>query len=111
MRVLAGFLIVAFLLLQYRLWVADDGIREVWQLRTAVAAQNAENDGLRQRNGQLKAEVQDLKKGLTALEERARHDLGMIGPRETFFQVVDAHELPAIRTPLAPATTEAAVQR
>jgi len=111
MRVLAGFLVVAFVLLQYRLWVADDGIREVWQLRAAVDAQNAENDGLRQRNGQLKAEVQDLKKGLTALEERARHDLGMIGPRETFFQVVDAHELPAIRTPLEPATTEAAVQR
>ena len=111
MRVLAGFLVVAFVLLQYRLWVADDGIREVWQLRAAVAAQNADNDVLRQRNGQLKAEVQDLKKGLTALEERARHDLGMIGPRETFFQVVDAHDLPAIRTPLEPATTEAAVQR
>ena len=111
MRVLAGFLLAALVLLQYRLWVADDGLREVWQLRTAVAAQNVENDGLRQRNGQLKAEVQDLKKGLTALEERARHDLGMIGPRETFYQVVDAGNLAPIRTPLEPATTEAAVQR
>ena len=111
MRVLAGFLLVALVLLQYRLWVADDGLREVWQLRDAVAAQNDENEVLRQRNGQLKAEVQDLKKGLTALGERARHDLGMIGPRETFYQVVDASDLPPIRTPLEPATTEAAVKR
>ncbi len=111
MRVLAGFLLVALVLLQYRLWVADDGIREVWQLRSAVSAQNAENDGLKQRNGQLKAEVQDLKKGLTALEERARHDLGMIGPRETFYQVVDSNDLAPIRTSLEPATTEAAVKR
>jgi cell division protein FtsB len=111
MRVLAGFLLIALVLLQYRLWVADDGIREIWQLRSAVAAQNGENDGLKQRNGQLKAEVQDLKKGLTALEERARHDLGMIGPRETFYQVVDSNDLAPIRTSLEPATTEAAVKR
>jgi cell division protein FtsB len=111
MRVLAGFLLAALLLLQYRLWFADDGFREVWQLRSAVEVQQAENDTLRRRNDQLKAEVQDLKKGLTALEERARHDLGMIGAGETFYQVVDAGDLPPLRTPLAPATTEAAVQR
>jgi hypothetical protein len=35
----------------------------------------------------------------------------MIGPRETFYQVVDAGDLAPIRTPLEPATTEAAVQR
>jgi cell division protein FtsB len=29
MRVLAGFLLVALVLLQYRLWVADDGLRNV----------------------------------------------------------------------------------
>lgn len=110
MRVLAGFLLVALVLLQYRLWVADEGTREVWQLQGAVAAQDAENEVLRQRNRQLKAEVQDLKKGLTALEERARHDLGMIGPLETFYQVVDAHDVP-IAAPLAPVTTEAAARR
>ena len=111
MRVLSGLLLAALVLLQYRLWVADDGFREVWQLRTAVAAQQADNDSLRQRNGQLKAEVQDLKQGLTALEERARHDLGMVGVGETFYQVVDSADLPPLRTPLAPATTEAAVAR
>ena len=111
MRVLAGFLIAALGFLQFRLWIADDGYREVWQLKTAVALQETESEGLRQRNGQLKAEVQDLKKGLTALEERARHDLGMIGAGETFYQVVDVADLPPVRLPLAPVATEAAVKR
>jgi cell division protein FtsB len=111
MRVLTAFLIAALALLQYRLWIAEDGYREVWQLKAAVASQEGENEGLRQRNGQLKAEVKDLKQGLTALEERARHDLGMIGSGETFYQVVDVADLPPVRTPLAPVSTEAAVKR
>jgi cell division protein FtsB len=111
MRFLAGCLLLVLVVLQYRLWVADDGFREVWQLDAAVGAQRAENDTLRQRNAQLKAEVQDLKNGLTALEERARHDLGMVAPSETFYQVVDAGDLPVLQRAPAPVTTEAAVQR
>jgi cell division protein FtsB len=111
MRVLAGFLIAALVLLQYRLWLSDEGIREVWQLSGAVELQRDENDVLKQRNGQLKAEVQDLKKGLSALEERARHDLGMVGSRETFYQVVDTDDLPPVRAPLEPATTQAAAKQ
>ena len=42
-----------------------------------------------QRNSRLAAEVQDLKSGTAAIEERARSDLGMIGPNETFYQVVE----------------------
>jgi cell division protein FtsB len=58
------------------------------RLRAEIAHQHAENDLLRDRNRTLAAEVQDLKKGTTAIEERARTDLGMVGQRETFFQVV-----------------------
>ncbi len=111
MRVLFGFLVVALVLMQYRLWIAEDGYREIWQLEAAVASQEGENEILRQRNGQLKAEVQDLKKGLTALEERARHDLGMIGSGETFYQVVDVADLPSVRARMEPSTTEAALKR
>ena len=50
--------------------------------------QKAENAELANRNAQLAAEVRDLKKGVTALEERARSDLGMIASNETFYQVV-----------------------
>jgi cell division protein FtsB len=90
MKILLSGLLVLFALLQYRLWLSDEGMREVWHLGAAVESQRAENAVLVQRNAQLKAEVADLKQGLTALEERARHDLGMITVSETFYQVVDS---------------------
>ncbi|CAN5337512.1 cell division protein FtsB [soil metagenome] len=77
-----------FVLLQYRLWLSDSGMREVWRLAGAVAAQHAENAELAERNRALEADVRDLKAGLEAIEERARSDLGMIGPHESFYQVV-----------------------
>jgi cell division protein FtsB len=89
MRVFAAALLVVLLGLQYRLWLSDDGLRSVLNLRRSVAAQRAENAGLEQRNSQLAAEVKDLKTGTVAIQERARNDLGMVGPDETFYQVID----------------------
>lgn len=88
MKILAALLLVVFLGLQYRLWVSDSGAREIWRLDDSVAHQRAENQGLGERNAQLKAEVRDLKEGLSAVEERARSELGMIKSNETFYQVV-----------------------
>ncbi len=79
---------IVVLLLQYRLWMSADGVRELGRLEEAVQKQRAENETLANRNAQLAAEVRDLKKGVTALEERARSDLGMIADNETFYQVV-----------------------
>ncbi len=81
-------LTIAGLGLQAELWFSDDGYRKTLKLRTAVADQRALNDSLRERNGALDAEVINLKQGVDAAEERARTDLGMIGQRETFYQVV-----------------------
>jgi len=89
MKIVLACLLAVLAFLQYRLWLSDEGMREVWHLGAAVEAQRAENAVLAERNAQLKAEVADLKQGLTALEERARHDLGMISVTETFYQVVD----------------------
>jgi len=89
MRFFAAALLALLVGLQYRLWLSDDGIRGVITLKSAVTAQVSENEKLTRRNGQLVAEVHDLKEGMAALEERARNDLGMIGTNETFFQVVD----------------------
>ncbi len=99
MKWLAAVLAVAVILLQYRVWLSEDGVREVARLRTAVAAQRADNDQLVERNHQLAAEVRDLKTGMDALEERARSDLGMVGRNETFFQVVPPHPSPAAHVP------------
>ncbi len=76
------------LLLQAQLWFSDGGYRKTVKLRQAVADQRELNDQLRNRNAALDAEVINLKQGLEAAEERARTDLGMIGPKETFYQVV-----------------------
>ena len=76
------------LVLQYRIWIARDGVREVLQLRDSVAAQRTENERLQERNRQLAAEVRDLKQGFAALEEQARSELGLISSNETYYQVV-----------------------
>ena len=100
MRIFATILGLAVVLLQYRVWVSDHGVREVSRLSAAVEAQAAANVEQRDRNRQLVAEVSDLKGGLTALEERARSELGMVGNSETFYQVVTA----GTPAPAAPAT-------
>ena len=88
MKIFAAILVLALLGLQYRLWISDDGVNEVRRLETAVLAQEHENAELAARNAQLAAEVENLKKGLDAVEERARSDLGMVRANETFYQVV-----------------------
>lgn len=99
MRIFAAILGLALILLQYRLWLSDQGLREVSRLQAAVDAQAVANREQIERNRQLVAEVTDLKVGLTALEERARSELGMVGNSETFYQVVTA----ATQAPAAPA--------
>jgi cell division protein FtsB len=101
MRVFAAVLGLAVVLLQYRVWVSDHGVREVSRLTEAVAAQAAANIEQRERNRQLVAEVNDLKGGLTALEERARSELGMVGNSETFYQVVTVATPPPAAPPTA----------
>lgn len=98
MRGFGVLLLLALLALQYRLWISNDGVREVRRLQAAVVAQERENVGLAARNAQLAAEVENLKKGLDAVEERARSDLGMVGANETFYQVVVPAPEPTFRT-------------
>ena len=100
MKWLATALIAVVLMLQYRLWLSADGVREVSRLSDAVNTQAAENDELTARNQQLVAEVADLKAGMSAIEERARSELGMIGRNETFYQVVPV--LPRRAAPARP---------
>lgn len=87
-RLLLAVLAIAGLGLQAELWFSDEGHRKTLNLRDAVAEQRALNESLRDRNAALDAEVVNLKQGRDAAEERARTDLGMIGKKETFYQVV-----------------------
>lgn len=84
---LLGLLVV----LQVRFWLADDGWQEVSRLRVGVAEQQSKNEKMAERNARLEAEVSDLKVGFSALEERARSDLGMVGPDESFYMFIPAN--------------------
>lgn len=88
-NVLLVLLVALLAFLQYRLWFGEGGRRSVAALEQRVAEQAGENAGLQQRNDALAAEVEDLKSGEAAVEERARSELGMIKPGETFYRVVE----------------------
>lgn len=75
--------------LQYKIWLQDGGVPEILQLQDEVVEVNAEVEVLKERNASLDAEVQDLKKGLDAIEERARSELGMIKQGEVYYQVIE----------------------
>ena len=87
MRVLIAVFALALALLQLTHWMSDSGLRELADLRARVEAQTAANAALAARNAVLEAEVDDLKQGLDAVEERARSELGMVKRNETFYQV------------------------
>ncbi len=97
------FLLLILLLLQGKLWTGAGGWRDARNLRATVEAQRLENARLQKRNDALSAEVEDLKSGETAVEERARSELGMIKPGETFYRVVE----PRSRKEAAPAESAA----
>lgn len=73
--------------LQYRLWVGDGSLAQVQDLQHQIAEQKGENERLMERNRILEAEVMELKKGMETVEERARHELGMVKEGETLYQI------------------------
>ncbi len=85
LRLLAVALVLLVVVLQVRLWFSEDGYREVSRLRSEVEQQRAVNAQLKERNARLEADVRDLKSGNSAIEERARADLGMVEADEDFF--------------------------
>ncbi len=89
LRWVALVLVILLIALQVHLWTGQGGVRDVWLLEKRVAEQKAENTQLKKRNETLSAEVEDLKHGDEAIEERARSELGLLKPGETFYQVVE----------------------
>jgi cell division protein FtsB len=103
-KLLTLLLLALLVLLQVQLWAGDGGRAEVAELEQAVARQHKENRSLESRNEALEAEVVDLKEGQSAVEERARGELGMIYPGEVFYRVVEGNAVPAPQGEPAPAS-------
>jgi cell division protein FtsB len=78
-------LAMIFLFMQIKIWISKDGYQQMNNLQENVKTQNKNNAQLRIRNEKLKAEIEDLKVGIEAIEERARTDLGLIGKDEVMY--------------------------
>ena len=89
LKLVIGALLAVFVALQYRLWVGEGSLAEVAGLKHQLADQQAELDQLKARNELLRSEIAELKKGLEAVEARARGELGMIKEGETFYQIIE----------------------
>ncbi|MDC0611170.1 cell division protein FtsB [Vibrio sp.] len=92
MRVFALTLIVLLGWLQYTLWVGKNGISDYKDIAVEIETQKQVNANLQVRNKEMYAEIDDLKQGLDAIEERARHELGMIKDGETFYRITGKEE-------------------
>jgi cell division protein FtsB len=77
------------LLIQYPLWFAEGGFKSILEKSNQIKEQQKINADLKKQNDALIAEVNDLKKGTKAIEERARDELGMIKKDEIFFQIIN----------------------
>ncbi|MDP2902988.1 MAG: septum formation initiator family protein [Methylovulum sp.] len=89
MKILIVIILLLTAHLQYRLWLGDDSIEQIKASELRLENLKKQADEKKQRNDALYAEVEDLRKGQEALEERARDELGMIKENETFFQVFE----------------------
>ena len=85
-------LVTLFFLLQYRLWFGKNSIPDYVTINQQVVEQQEYIASLKQRNSLLIADVNDLKIGVEAMEERARNELGLIKQGETFFRILPSQE-------------------
>jgi len=86
MRALVVFLFLALLALQYKFWVGDASIWQWHRLEKKLETVEAENKQLAARNRALEADILELHSGDQALEEQARHELGMVKDGEIYYQ-------------------------
>ncbi|MCL2590633.1 MAG: cell division protein FtsB [Betaproteobacteria bacterium] len=100
MRWPAFLLLVLVVALQYPLWLGRGGWLRVWEIDKNLQEQHAHNQYLEQRNARLDAEVNDLKFGTDAIEERARYELGLVRPGEVFVQVPQKQKPPKETVPV-----------
>ncbi len=86
MRIIIAVLAVLLIALQIQVWQERSRLKS---LDERLSEQIETNVELKARNDALFAEVQDLRIGLEAIEERARAELGLVGEGESFYLIVD----------------------
>ncbi|HHP0490018.1 TPA: cell division protein FtsB [Vibrio harveyi] len=92
MRIFVIALTLLFGWLQYILWFGKNGVSDYYTVEDEIEVQQQVNSKLQARNNEMFAEIDDLRQGLDAIEERARHELGLVKDGETFYRIVDEEE-------------------
>lgn len=82
-------LLLALIGLQYKLWLSDGSVAQWISLKQRIEGQAQKNEALLNRNRAMQADILELKNGDQALEEEARHALGMIKKDEVYYQFLD----------------------
>lgn len=88
MRVFIFILVTLFAWLQYHLWFGKNGYLDYQSTAKEIVQLKQENEKLSQRNQVIQAEINDLKSGFDAIEERARTEYEMLKPDETFYRIL-----------------------
>jgi cell division protein FtsB len=105
MRLVTVVLVALLVLIQYPLWWGHGGWLRVHELREALDAQAQKNANEKLRNERIEGEVQDLQGGTSAVEERARYEMGMVKDGEVFVQFVPPNATASSVTAVAPSNT------
>lgn len=88
MRLFLLFLLCLLGWLLYTLLLGKNGIQDYFAIKKEIEVQQQVNSKLQNRNNEMFAEIDDLQQGLDAIEERARHELGMVKEGETFYRLL-----------------------
>ncbi|BDU38621.1 cell division protein FtsB [Vibrio nigripulchritudo] len=94
MRIFAIVLVGLLIALQYAVWFSKNGELDLATTQRDIQIQEEVNEKLRQRNQEMYAEIDDLRQGLDAIEERARNELGLIKDDETFYRIIGDENRP-----------------
>ncbi|KND60945.1 Cell division protein DivIC (FtsB), stabilizes FtsL against RasP cleavage [Candidatus Burkholderia verschuerenii] len=102
MRFVTVVLILLLALIQYPLWWGHGGWLRVHELQQQLAQQTDKNTTLKLRNEHVQGEVQDLQNGTSAVEERARYEMGMVKDSEVFVQFVSPNSTAPVNSANVP---------
>jgi len=89
MKFIALLLVLLLVMMQVNIWLTKDGYFRVAEIKELIQDQQKENNAMVSRNSQLKEEIKDLKDGYSAIEEKAREDIGMIKEGEEFYLLTE----------------------
>jgi len=74
--------------LLYKFTQSDTSYSKYNHLKNEIIELEKENTKFLEKIKVLKAKIENLKTGLSVIEEKARNELGLIKEKETFFQIL-----------------------